>query len=88
MIDNSNVDLIAQLIMNTTIPRLYMYSMLQKCEQFTDSYRLKFNASKTQLVRFGHAPVGCWHKFILCGRILPVVASAVHLDHILHAGPG
>ena len=50
------------------------------------SYGLKFNASKTQLVRFGRMPVlGCSHKFIFCGSVLPVVASAVHLGHILCA---
>ena len=60
--------------------------MLQKCEQFAESHGLKFNASKTQLVRFGRTPVlGCSHKFIFCGSVLPVVASAVHLGHILRA---
>ena len=60
--------------------------MLQKCEQFTDAHGLKFNASKTQLVCFGRAPVlGCSHKFMFCGRVLPIVASAVHLGHILRA---
>ena len=51
------------------------------------SHGLKFDASKTQLVRFGHVPVlGCSHKFMFCGSVLPVVASAVHFGHIiLHA---
>ena len=30
--------------------------------------------------------LGCSRKFVFSGRVLPVVASAEHLDYVLHAG--
>ena len=63
--------------------------MLQRVSNLqSPMHGLKFNASKTQQVHFGRTPVQytrCSHKFMFCGSVLPVVASAVYLGHIIRA---
>ena len=58
--------------------------MLRLCEQFADSHGLRFNASKTQLIRFGRCPsVKCSSRFSFCSTSLPFLNSVAHLGHIL-----
>ena len=58
--------------------------LLQQCETFATSYGLKFNASKTQLIRFGLSKSSlCSAKAIFGGQALHFVDSVVHLGHIL-----
>ena len=43
-------------------------------------------ARHSYMVCFGCVPVqGYVHKFVFCGKVLPVVASALHLGHVLSA---
>ena len=58
--------------------------MLRLCEQFADSHGLRFNPSKTQLIRFGRQlSVNCFTRSSFCGTLLRFVNSVVHLGHVL-----
>ena len=58
--------------------------MLQECELFAARYGLRFNASKTQLIRFARTKSSlCSDSFIFCGTPLPFQDSVVHLGHVL-----
>lgn len=58
--------------------------MLQWCESFALERGLRFNASKTQLIRFSfHSPLRVLLIFHLCGYELPFLDSVVHLGHLL-----
>ena len=54
------------------------------CESFANSYGLKFNAGKTQLIHFGLSPSDKSTTAIyLCGELLVFLNSVCHLGHIL-----
>ena len=58
--------------------------MLKFCEDFASSHGLKFNASKTQLIRFGNKKSSsCSDVFSFCGAPLPLLDSVTHLGHVL-----
>ena len=58
--------------------------MLSLCESFANSYGLKFNAGKTQLICFGLSPSDkCTTAIYLCGELLVFLKSVCHLGHIL-----
>ena len=57
---------------------------LQCCEQFALSHAIKFNASKTQLIRFGLAPsCSCRTRISFLGQLLPFQNSVCHLGHLI-----
>ena len=59
-------------------------TMLQCCESFALERGLRFNASKTQLIRFSFSfSSACAARFHLCGYELPFLDSVVHLAHLL-----
>ena len=59
-------------------------TMLSLCESFANSYGLKFNAGKTQLIRFGLSPSDkCTTAIYFCGELLAFLNSVCHLGHIL-----
>ena len=58
--------------------------MLKHCEEFAISRGLSFNASKTQLIRFGTQPSHLCPAIIsFSGVSLPFTDTVVHLGHIL-----
>ena len=58
--------------------------MLNHCEEFAISRGLSFNASKTQLIRFGTQPSHLCPAIIsFSGVSLPFTDTVVHLGHIL-----
>ena len=58
--------------------------MLKHCEEFAISRGLSFNASKTQLIRFGTQPSHlCSAKMLFSGISLSFADTVVHLGHIL-----
>ena len=58
--------------------------MLHTCESFSVSHGLKFNASKTQLIRFGSSPSSnCQATIFFCGSRLQFVDTVTHLGHVL-----
>ena len=58
--------------------------MLNLCESFTYSYGLKFNASKTQLIRFGLSLSNtCNARIVFCGEQLVFLNTVCHLGHHL-----
>ena len=58
--------------------------MLKTCESFASSYGLKFNASKTQLIRFRLSPSNlCNAQIYFCGQLLEFCNSVCHLGHYL-----
>ena len=58
--------------------------MLEHCEEFAISRGLSFNASKTQLIRFGTQPSRLWPAIIsFSGVPLPFMDNVGHLGHIL-----
>ena len=58
--------------------------MLSSCESFSISHGLKFNASKTQLIRFGSMPSSdCKATVYFCGSELQFVNTVTHLGHVL-----
>ena len=58
--------------------------MIRCCEDFAASRDLRFNASKTQLIRFSYSPSSSCHTCILfCGQLLSFVDTATHLGHLL-----
>ena len=59
--------------------------MLNCCESFAISHGLKFNPSKTQLIRFSSYPSSsCSVSFHFCGQQLPFLDTVSHLGHLLH----
>ena len=59
--------------------------MLHCCEGFADYRGLRFNAAKTQLIRFSYAPSSsCGARIHLCGAELHFVNTVSHLGHLLH----
>ena len=62
--------------------------MLCCCEDFALSYGLRFNATKTQLIRFStspSSPCSAQFKFIFaCGQQLPFLDTVSHLGHLLY----
>ena len=58
--------------------------MLKHCEEFPIYRGLSFNASKTQLIRFGTQPSHLCSAIIsFFGISLPFTDTVVHLGHIL-----
>ena len=58
--------------------------MLHTCESFSASHGLKFNATKTQLIRFGSSPSSnCQTTIFFCGSHLHFVDTVTHLGPIL-----
>ena len=58
--------------------------MLKHCEEFAISRGLSFNASKTQLIRFGTQPSHlCSAKMLFSGISLSFADTVVHLGHVL-----
>ena len=58
--------------------------MLRHCEEFAISRGLSFNASKTQLIRFGTQPSHlCSAIMLFSGVSLSFVDTVAHLGHIL-----
>ena len=59
--------------------------MLHCCEVFALNRGLRFNATKTQLIRFSSSPSSsCAAHIHLCGHELPFVDTVMHLGHLLH----
>ena len=59
--------------------------MLNCCENFATIRGLKFNPSKTQLIRFSPFPSSCCSAcFYFCGQQLPFLDTVSHLGHLLH----
>ena len=59
--------------------------MLRCCEDFANKRGLRFNASKTQLIRFSSfSSSSCSSSFYLCGQQLPFLDTVTHLGHFLH----
>ena len=59
--------------------------MLHCCEDFAISHGLRFNASKTQLIRFSCSPSAtCSARFQLGGHQLSFLDTVTHLGHLLH----
>ena len=59
--------------------------MLNCCENFATICGLKFNPSKTQLVRFSpYSSSCCSASFYFCGQQLPFLNTVSHLGHLLH----
>ena len=59
--------------------------MLNCCEVFATTRGLRFNALKTQLIRFSSSPSSlCTARIHFCGHALPFVDSVTHLGHLLH----
>ena len=58
--------------------------MLNLCESFAYSYGLKFNASKTQLIRFGLSLSNtCNARIVFCSEQLVFLNTVCHLGHHL-----
>ena len=58
--------------------------MLKTYESFASSFGLKFNASKTQLIRFSLSPSNlCNTQIYFCGQLLEFCNSVCHLGHYL-----
>ena len=61
-----------------------LHTILSLCESFANSYGLKFNAGKTQLICFGLSPSDkCTTAIYFCGELLAFLNSVCHLGHIL-----
>ena len=59
--------------------------MLRCCEKFACTRGLRFNPSKTQLIRFSRSPSStCTACFIFCGQQLSFLDTVTHLGHLLH----
>ena len=58
--------------------------MLKACESFSISHRIRFNASKTQLIRFSLSPsVNCQARIFFCNELLKFCNVVCHLGHFL-----
>ena len=59
--------------------------MIRCCEDFAVSHGLRFNASKTQLIRFSHSLSSSCHVCIqFCGQQLSFIDTVTHLGHLLN----
>ena len=59
--------------------------MLNCCENFATICGLKFNLSKTQLIRFSSLPSSCCSAcFYFCGQQLSFLDTVSHLGHLHH----
>ena len=59
--------------------------MLRCCEDFASKRGLRFNPSKTQLIRFSwSSSSSCKASFTFCGQQLSFVDTVTHLGHLLH----
>jgi len=59
--------------------------MLRCCEDFASNHSLRFNPSKTQLIRFSRSPSSsCSARIYFCGQLLPFLDTVSHLGHLLH----
>ena len=59
--------------------------MLRCCEEFASKCSLRFNPTKTQLIRFSRTPSSsCIAYFTLCGHQLSFLDTVTHLGHLLH----
>ena len=59
--------------------------MLRCCEEFANKHSLRFNPTKTQLIRFSWSPSSsCMAYFTLCGQQLSFVDTITHLGHLIH----
>ena len=59
--------------------------MLRCCEDFGTNHSLRFNPSKTQLIRFSRSPSSsCSARIYFCGQLLPFLDTVSHLGHLLH----
>ena len=58
--------------------------MISLCEEFARKRGLKFNASKTQLIRFSRYPSSnCKARIFVCNQVIPIVDTVIHLGHVL-----
>ena len=58
--------------------------MLSSCQEFALDRGLRFNATKTQLIRFSSVPSSsCSAEITFCGQQLPFVDTVTHLGHLL-----
>ena len=58
--------------------------MLKICENFARDHGLRFNAAKTQLIRFSKLPSPTYNEvFHFCGTNLKFSREVTHLKHIL-----
>ena len=54
-------------------------------EDFAINRSLRFNPSKTQLIRFSRSPSSSCSAWIyFCGQLLPFIDTVSHLSHLLH----
>ena len=59
--------------------------MFRCCEEFASKRSLRFNPTKTQLIRFSRTPSSsCMARFTLCGHQLSFLDTVTHLGHLLH----
>ena len=59
--------------------------MLRCCEKFACNRGLRFNPSKTQLIRFSRSPSStCTDYFVFCGQQLSFLDTVTHLGHLIH----
>ena len=59
--------------------------MLRCCEEFTNKRSLRFNPTKTLLVRFSRTPSSsCMACFTLCGHQLSFLDTVMHIGHLFH----
>ena len=58
--------------------------LLRCCEDFAAERGLRFNPSKTQLIRFPRSPSSCCSiQFFFCGQLLQFSDTVMHLGHQL-----
>ena len=58
--------------------------MLVRCEDFAQSHGIRFNAAKSQLICFRRSSGPIHTSLSLCGHLLPLSDSVVHLGNTLH----
>lgn len=65
-------------------PLSALWFMLDMCEAFAVTHRLKFSGSKPQLIRFGREPSSdCQATVSFCETQLHFVNTVTHLSHLL-----
>ena len=59
--------------------------LLQICENFGASHKMRFNPDKTQCICFhkGNANLSQDSRFLFCGKSIALSRSVTHLGHIL-----
>ena len=60
-----------------------LHIMLKVCESFALSHSIKFNASKTQLIRFSSSPSINCPVIVFCNELLTFSNVVCHLGHYL-----